>query len=454
VSFDANRKYQTIDGFGANVNPDQWRDGNLKPALDLLVDEMGGTLYRFDCYGLADWLDPAKRDKSGRFPPDYLREAYTRRDFKDAWETFRYLESKGAKLFLNVSGKIPRTLAGVDSQTLTDFDGYAEMVVSQAKWAREREKLRFTMLAPFNETNLGFPEGPKIPAQSAVPAIRAIFKRLDDAGMSEVKLIVMDDSSKILDYLNPILKQSEFVKRLAVFATHTYGTGGEEDGYGSSAGDSQFAVALARIQATSFRGIPLWITEYGDLDQTGEVEFGVAWRSTRRLLKCLRDGVSAGLVWDAYDNFHKHDAAWTIYGLLATDLTNWTYTPKKRFYAAKQVFRFVRPGFQRVDISPPPQDTKDVYAQYHAPLKHLLLLGFTSPDQQDFTIVGMSTIEGDVDFQMTLKGLPRTTLTKPVHYYRTSRQEDCVKTGEFYVDQGVLKAVIKENSIFTLSTVK
>jgi len=454
VTLDGTRKFQIIDGFGANINPDQWRDGKLKPALNLLVDDLGGTLYRFDCYGLADWLDPARRDKSGRFPPEYLQEAYTRPDFRDAWETFRYLDSKGVKLFLNVSGRIPKALAGADGQTLTDLDGYAEMVVSLAKWARQREKLRFTMLSPFNETDLGFPEGPKIPAASTVPAIRSILQKLDEAGMSDVKLIVMDDAGGILSYLEPILEETNLVNRIAVFATHTYGTGGDEDGSEWSMGESRFAKAFAKIRASSFRSAPLWIAEYGDLDQSEEVEFGVAWRSTRRLLKFLKDGASAGIVWDAYDNFHKHDAAWAIYGLLKTDQANWTYAPKQRFWAAKQVFRYVRPGFQRVELSPNPSDAKDVFAMWRTPLKHMPLLAFISPDKRDFTIVGMSTVESDVELNVNLQSLPAGTLSQPVNYYRTSRGEHCLRVGEILVQQGILKALIKEDSIFTLSTIK
>jgi len=35
----AETTYQTIDGFGVNMNPAFWNNGNLKPAIDLLVDE-------------------------------------------------------------------------------------------------------------------------------------------------------------------------------------------------------------------------------------------------------------------------------------------------------------------------------------------------------------------------------------------------------------------------------
>ena len=53
VTLDATKTYQTVDGFGVNINPAQWHDGKLKPALDLLVDDEGCTLFRLDPTGLA-----------------------------------------------------------------------------------------------------------------------------------------------------------------------------------------------------------------------------------------------------------------------------------------------------------------------------------------------------------------------------------------------------------------
>ena len=454
LTLDATRQYQRIDGFGVNITPAQWRNGNLKPAIDLLIDDLGSTLIRFDCYGKADWLDPSRRGPDGRFPETYLQEIYTRQDFKDAWETFRYLNTKGVEPFLNVSGRIPAALAQSDGQTLCDFEGYAEMVVSLAKWARDKEQLRFKLFSPFNETDLGFPEGPRIPKDAAVPSVRAIIRELDEGGLSDIKLIVMDDSHPTSQYVEALIKDTGMTDRVAGFATHSYGNGGDEDGLAWFLAKSPYAEAINKIENSPYKGIPLWLTEYGDLDQTGEVEFGVAWRSTRRLLKLLNDGLSAGLAWDAFDNFHEHDAAWATYGLLQTDREAWKYTPKRRYYSAKQIYRYVRPGFIRVDMQGPAADPGDVFATWHAPLKHLLVSAFASPDGKDFTVVGMSTVEGEAELNIQLLGLSNEGKSKPVSYYRTSRNEDCRKISEIQPSDGSIKAVVPENAILTLTTVR
>jgi hypothetical protein len=229
VVLNADVKYQKMDGFGVNITPAQWRDGNLKPVLDMLVDDLGCTLFRFDCYGTADWLDPNKRDKDGQYPQEYLKEVYTGKVFKDSWATFRYLNSKGIQPYFNVSGKIPRALAGTDGQTLKDFDGYAEMVVSMLKWAREEENLKFSLFAPFNETDLGFPEGPRLQPDIVVPATKAILKKLDETGLGDIKLIVLCDAYPKREKIAPLCKDASMVGRIACFSTHTYGDGGDQE---------------------------------------------------------------------------------------------------------------------------------------------------------------------------------------------------------------------------------
>jgi hypothetical protein len=126
VTVDGATRFQEMDGFGVNVTPAQWRDGALRPTLDLLVDDLGTSIVRLDCYGKADWLDPAKRGEDGRWPEAYLAEVYRFRVFTECWDTCRHLGAKGVDVHLNVSGRIPAAWAGPDGQTLVDFDAYAE----------------------------------------------------------------------------------------------------------------------------------------------------------------------------------------------------------------------------------------------------------------------------------------------------------------------------------------
>src|SRR5688572_11994245 len=68
IILNAAERFQTIDGFGTNINPAYWMNGKLKPVLDSLVKDLGSTWLRFDCYGRANWLDPSKQLPDGHFP--------------------------------------------------------------------------------------------------------------------------------------------------------------------------------------------------------------------------------------------------------------------------------------------------------------------------------------------------------------------------------------------------
>ncbi len=456
VTVEAAKRFQRIDGFGVNITPAQWRGGVLRPTLDLLVDDLGATLVRLDCYGKADWLDPAKRGSDGRWPEAYLAGVYRGKVFAECWDTFRHLTAKGADVHLNVSGRVPAAWTGSDGQTLRDFEAYAEMAVSLVKWARDEEGLRFTTFAPFNETNLGFPEGPRVRDADVLPAVRAVAKTMDAAGLGDVKLIVACDAPPVsMARFGPMLQAADLVGRIAAFSTHTYGDGDEGDATpGWYDGESERAALVEAVATSPHKGASIWMTEYGDLDQTGLIEWQFAWRSARRLMRMLADGFHAAVAWDAFDNLHEHDGVWATYGLLKTDRETWAYTPKKRYFAAKQVYRFVRPGWHRVGVALPPRDPKDVYAGWHDPMRHLRLLAFASPDGSDVTLVGMSRVEGDVELEVALSGLAPGAAGKPLAYYRTTRTEDARLVEEKRAEDGVVRIFVPEGSIFTLTTLR
>ena len=54
VSINPRQRFQMIDGFGVNFNGTYFRDAQ-KPMIDLLIDDLGATIFRLDPYGLLDW---------------------------------------------------------------------------------------------------------------------------------------------------------------------------------------------------------------------------------------------------------------------------------------------------------------------------------------------------------------------------------------------------------------
>jgi hypothetical protein len=50
LQIDANKRYQILDGFGVNINPAWWLNGDyrdadiVRPAIDMLIDSLGATI--------------------------------------------------------------------------------------------------------------------------------------------------------------------------------------------------------------------------------------------------------------------------------------------------------------------------------------------------------------------------------------------------------------------------
>jgi hypothetical protein len=54
-SADGSVRFQRVTGFAVNANPDNWRGGQLRPALDTLVDTLNATVWRVEFDGFSRW---------------------------------------------------------------------------------------------------------------------------------------------------------------------------------------------------------------------------------------------------------------------------------------------------------------------------------------------------------------------------------------------------------------
>jgi O-glycosyl hydrolase len=204
---------------------------------------------------------------------------------------------------------------------------------------------------------------------------------------------------------------------MGVFAYHTYGK-------------DSFAEKIARVRA--FTKARVWLTEYGDLNDEDFTDAN-EWKNfsvlaTRRVLDALNDGVNGAMFWDAYDNFHEHDQRMTWYGLLKN--RNHRYTPKKRYYAAKHVYRFVRPGAVRIALEGVP--------------KGLTAAAFLDEKAGRVVIVGLKE-----------KGTPELSLTEPEgtkirewQVWETTSAKNCERTAT--LPGGATRLALESESIFTV----
>lgn len=433
INVEAGRAYQIIDGFGVNINSKYWNQGKLIPALNLLRADLGATLYRVDIFGKSNWPDPAGTLGPDALDPDRLAAIYRGDVARNGWAMIRYLNEHGIEPYLTVSGDVPRWMLGPDGRTLEDYERFCDMLVSLVAWARQHESLRITYFGPLNETDLGNPEGPFVTPDAFARVLLLLDEKLRQVGLDDIKLVVAEQAFFNTAYLEAIVEEPRLAQRIGVFGLHCYGT----------ISPDQFAAVHEIASTSDFATTHLWMTEYGDLDQSGEKEWYVAWAMTERLFSLLEGGFQAALVWDAYDNYHDHDQDWTIYGLLRTGLR--VHTPKLRYFAAKQIFRFVPPGFERIA------------AETESP--GLRVLAFANPERTQITVVGMNRSSEPAYLNVALEGFPSDVMDGTVSYYRTSEHERCHTIGTIPVrgPHGSFKdidAVVPPASMFTLTNLQ
>ncbi|NWG19016.1 MAG: hypothetical protein HXY39_01695 [Chloroflexi bacterium] len=396
---------QTIDGFGVNINARYWNDGKLIPTLDLLRTDLGATLYRVDIWGKSNWPDPYSTLGPVALEPDRLARLYCGPVFRGGWEMMRYLNANGIEPYLTCSGVVPAWMCAADGVTLSDLERFCDMLVSLLVWARREEGLRFTLFGPLNETDIGPPEGPFVSPEAYTRVLALLDRKLNALGLDDIRFVVAEQARFDATYMRAILAEPAVLRRVGVWGLHCY----------SEYTPEQFREVRELAGAT-----PLWMTEYGDLEQSGEREWYVAWVMTHRLFDLLEGGFHGALVWDAFDNYHDHDEAWTIYGLLRTGLR--AYTPKHRYYAAKQIFHFVLPGFVRVAAVTADQGIR--------------VLAFTDSERRRVTVAAMNAGTETVHLNVELRGFLPELQHERVTYYRTTATERCHTIGTIPVQGG------------------
>ncbi len=341
IEVDPSRQFQVVAGFGVNFNGTYFREAQ-KPAVDMLIDDLGATIFRLDPYGQVNWEASNDNDDPNVMNWEYYNDRYSTPTFEASWAAGRYLNSRGIKPVLALSGVPPDWMVEGGKKHLipAKYDEYAETVVSLAAYARFKAHINFEYFGPVNETDCAPHEGPEINPEEMPRPLEATVRRLKKEGLGNLKLVVAEQCNPENNYLTPLLDDAEVMKQVGVLSFHTYGS------------DSLFP-QFERIRSSHFPEVSVWLTEYGDLndlDFSSDNEWtNFSLAATRRALLAINEGVSAALFWDAYDNYHEHYPRMTYYGLLRN--TDHVYAPKKRYYAAKQLFHFVKPGARRISAS-------------------------------------------------------------------------------------------------------
>lgn len=427
LTVDGAQRFQRIDGFGVNANPKNFMFSDLRPAIDQLNGTLGATLWRVDIYGTSTWIDQPSHLNASYYPV-----IYETAPFQALWQTLAYLNSRGATVVLSASGVLPVWMGGTYLDSTME-DQFVEMICSVVDYGRRVKGIPITMLSPLNEVDQGPPEGPNMDQVQYARVLGKVQARLQALGYSDVRLMPPDISNvtNAGPFISPITADDGLMASIDHFSFHSYsGSAGNVD---------------SLLKGSPFPNSTFWMTEWseattdGFLDNGAPVadEWAFARTMTDDLIALLNQGPTAVLAWDAWDNVHDHCGCGQLshWGLLALDSTNYTYSPKKRFYTNAQVFEFVPAGWQRIGASPNDSSVN--------------VVAFSDTSGSHVTIVGHNTAAATSSLTVSLANLASAST---LHWYETNSSENLVQKSDVSVVGGTFSVDVPADSFFTFST--
>ncbi|MGO8735628.1 MAG: hypothetical protein ACLQVM_22850 [Terriglobia bacterium] len=441
ISINPGREYQQIQGFGVNYTGPYFRN-DQKAMFDKLIDDLGATMFRVVPYLVySNWEETNDNDDPNVMNWEYYNDRYSTPIFEATWNGLRYLNSRGIRPMVALMGPVPGWMtddkapppqhkvcqenvpAGRQGHlSPAMYDEFAEEVVSMLEYARIQAHIDFELFSPFNETDCYPPEGPRIDPDEAPKVLEAVARRLKKEGLGDIRLAVADNAVITNDYTDPILEDDQLMKQVGVFSFHTYG-------------ESSVGPQVERVKASKYPLVPVWLTEYGDLNDQDKT-FENQWKqfclaANRRALTALNQGASALFYFDAFDDYEECAKRLCYYGLFRS--ASHVYSPKKSYFATRQLYHFVRPGWRRIGV------TTDVTG--------LTMSAFRGPSADSLVIVGVKE-GGPSHFRIEL---PQTA-SGPASWelFETTRELDCQKVKTVPVREGLAEIDLPGEAVFTL----
>ena len=441
VTIDGTQTYQVIDGFGVNANSQIWSNSALQPVVDALINQAGLTQFRV-IIGNANW--EATNDNSD---PDsmnwaYYNTVYTEPRFQNLWAMMSYLNQRGISngLVPKVSGPAPVWMGGLSLKAGLE-DEYAETVASMLYYARYTNGLQFTEVQPDNEPDQSESGVEMSGSSQYVTVLHDLALQLNNNGMSDVRFSAPDLAITDTSWMTAIMNDPLVMGKIANFDIHAYegGGGNQSDVY-------------SFIQQSPYPATHLWASEFNvwcsncENGVSGDNSWGFAQGTAGWLLYLLNNGVSAGMVFEAYDSLYAgYDTStgqstaptWSYWGLFAVDdinATPFTFTPRKGFYTVAQIALYVRPGAQRIGVN-----------NSGSPLT---VLAFYNTNNAQFTITGVNSNSTASTLSCSLTGLPNIP---GLNFIYTTSSTNLCNGGYVPVTNGSFSVVVPASCVFTLT---
>lgn len=419
--------FQVISGLGVNANVHSWNNGELKPAIDKIV-ELGEVTWRV-IIDKADWDAVEKPDSPDFIDWNRYSAIYEKGKMADLWDTVEYINSKpGQQVMVNVMGGVPDWMGGNRIDESRE-DHWVRMIASMVAYGRSVRGLDFTLLGPMNETDWDGVEGPQVGPEQYVRLLHKLIVRLDQLGLSDIRLVGPDTASAqnaVAEYLPALAEDPLVMARLAHFGIHTY------DGTAAGTHDS-----LPRATNT---GLDFWVTEYSgpcpgcDAGSPNPTDWPSAATTAEYAIDLLEQGASGLQQYDAWDGYYEHHESMGYWGLLAYDSSSRTYSPRKTYFVLQQLIRHTPRNSVRMAASSDQEAVR--------------VVAFHDKASGRVTLFGQNTSDQPVDVVLEAPGVAQTIqLSSSV----TDAVRDMQSGENAVMEQGTVRYAAPPGSVFTLT---
>jgi O-glycosyl hydrolase len=434
---DCAKKYQTIHGFGVNINPQSWNVNPkaVKEVIDSLITDMGCTSFRL-MFDDSDWEAVNDNNDPGSYNWAYYDEVYSTPRFTCVWNTIEYLNSKGiTDITLSPDGAAPAWIGGTKLYQGAEAE-YAEMLASMVFYGIKRRApaLNFTMLSPVNETGCFGLEAPVMTTNQLGTIFTDIATHFINDCISGVTLTGPDDCYNSFN-IQALLTSSATMSKLKCFGGHEYGDNtsrSEELIYAVRNSDyPDREVIMSEVNAICY-GCDggEYNSDYGFNNYAGP--------AYKYVLKHLNVGVTGIQLWEGYDSQYHHpnrSLTWSMWGIFGINdtLRPDVYTKRTHYYVFKQLFNFVRPGFKRIEIS--------------TDLSDMTVSAFCDPANGAIVITGKNDNESAQTIEVILKNFPDRS---KLMFYYTDATHNFIRGSDVTVTSQLFSKLIPAHCVFTL----
>jgi hypothetical protein len=410
--------FQTMDGFGVNLNSLSWKNGQAIPVLDMLVDTLGGQTWRV-AFDMQDW--EASNDNNDPAVANWTvyNAIYSGAKFQNLWGTIRHLNQRGitSRIMISLMGQVPIWMGGSNIHTDQE-DEWVEMVATMLYYAKTTEGLQFDMIDPITEPDFDGIEGPQVAADQYTRLLQKLSQKLDGMGLSSLRFSGPNTAiigNGVNTYMPAMMGNATVMNKVDHFGFHDYS--------GGSTGGASAAIASSSYPSRNF-----WMTETAAIPD---------------VMSMIGQNAAAVLFWDAYDSVYNHAILAgrgstppndNEFGppLIAYNSSTGVYTPRQTFYQMAQISRYVEAGAIRIGASG----------------SGLTVYAFRHPITGRVTIVGRNAGASSIIFNGSLSSAGSPGVFQ---FYRTDAASNFTRGDDAVVTNGAFTFTATANSYFTLT---